>query len=107
MPALIIYLLLAIIGAVLPYAIFISWLINNGFDISLFFHSIINNPISLFAWADVLISAIVLIYFIITDKIQVPSNKRMLSIMATLLVGVSFGLPLYLYFRENYTNHIN
>ncbi|WP_230661658.1 DUF2834 domain-containing protein [Psychrobacter sp. I-STPA10] len=107
MPKSIIYLLLAVIGAVIPYTIFIFWLMNNGFNISLFFHSIIDNPISLFAWVDVLISAIALIYFIVTDKKPVPPNKRILSIIATLLVGVSCGLPLYLYFRENYTNNVN
>ena len=102
-----IYLLLAIIGAAIPYAIFISWLMSNSFDISLFFHSIIDNSISLFAWVDVLISAIALIYFIITDKTPVPQNKRMLNIIAILLVGVSCGLPLYLYFRVKFSKNIN
>lgn len=96
------FLLLAIIGAIIPYAILLSWIADNGFNLALLFESIFANKISVFGWADVVISAIVLIYFIISDTLPIPFNKKILAVLATFTIGVSCGLPLYLYFREQF-----
>ncbi|KXF80779.1 DUF2834 domain-containing protein [Enterovibrio coralii] len=98
MPA--IYLILAILGTLFPYAALVPWVIENGVNPSLFLADLLANPISVFAWIDVVISAIALIVFIITDGRQHDIRYRSLAIAGTLTIGVSFGLPFYLYLRE-------
>jgi hypothetical protein len=59
-----IYLVLCAIGAVLPYWQFVPWLMERGFNPTLFFREMVANRISAFFALDVLVSAIVLIIFI-------------------------------------------
>jgi len=95
-----IYLILAILGFIIPLSQFLLWLGENGLNISLLFETIINDRLSLFAWLDVIISAIVLIAFIIYEGVKIGMGKIWIPIVATLFVGVSFGLPLFLLLRE-------
>lgn len=94
------YLVLAILGALLPLAQFVPWVLVYGFNISLFFGELFANNISAFFGLDVIISAIVLIVFILVDSKRLAVSHAWLSIVATLCIGVSCGLPLYLYMRE-------
>ena len=57
-------------------------------------------PLSQFAWLDVIIAAIALIVFILVDGKRLKVKGRNWAIVATLCVGVSCGLPFYLYLRE-------
>jgi hypothetical protein len=94
------YLVLTVLGILLPYGAFVPWLVTNGADIKLLFSEATANPISIFAWLDVFISAIVLLVFIISDGVRNKVRYWYLPVLGTLLVGVSCGLPLYLYFKE-------
>lgn len=47
------YLVLTLLGILLPYGAFVPWLLANGLDITLLFSEAAANPISLFAWLDV------------------------------------------------------
>jgi predicted exporter len=58
------------------------------------------NPVSSSFALDVMISAIVLIAFIITQGRRDGVRSLWLPIAATLLLGVSCGLPLFLALRE-------
>ncbi|MDD1780225.1 DUF2834 domain-containing protein [Enterovibrio sp. ZSDZ35] len=98
------YLTVAIMGAIFPYAAFLPWLIENGVNPSQFIADLTRNPVSIFAWVDVVIAAITLIVFIITDGDRHQIRYRTLAIAGTLVIGVSFGLPFYLYLREKAVN---
>lgn len=98
------YLLITLLGILFPYAAFMPWLIAHGADIPLLWDQATANPISVFAWADVVISAAALLVFIVTDSIKNTVKHSYLAILGTLLVGVSCGLPLYLYLRERSAN---
>ncbi|BBN82224.1 hypothetical protein PA25_22090 [Pseudoalteromonas sp. A25] len=93
------YLMLALLGAIIPLGVFIPWLFDNGINIGLFYHNVAANPISLFAWLDVLIAAIVLIVFITVDAKKRQVTGYQFAILGTLCIGVSFGLPFYLYLK--------
>jgi hypothetical protein len=54
--------------------------------------------LSAFAWLDVVITAIVLIAVIREEKDRISS--WWLPVVATLIVGPSCGLPLFMYLRE-------
>ncbi|HCE3705901.1 TPA: DUF2834 domain-containing protein [Vibrio parahaemolyticus] len=94
------YLVLSVLGVLLPYGAFIPWIATNGLDIGLLFSEAVANPISIFAWLDVLVAAIVLLGFIVVDGQRHKVKYRYFAVFGTLSVGVSFGLPLYLYFKE-------
>lgn len=97
-----IYLLITLLGMLFPYAAFVPWLIAHGADIPLLWDQATANPISIFAWTDVIISATALLVFIVTDSIKNTVKYSYLAVLGTLVVGVSFGLPLYLYLRERH-----
>jgi hypothetical protein len=58
------YLALAVIGTVAPYAKFIPWLIEHGLDPRLFVAELFSTRVGGFFGLDVLISAVTLIAFI-------------------------------------------
>lgn len=95
-----IYIFLAIVGFILPFWQFGLWLLEFGFNLSLMFKSIIEDKLSLFAWLDVVISGVVLILFIVYEGIKQSMERLWIPILGTLCVGVSLGLPLFLFLRE-------
>ncbi|MDJ0519285.1 MAG: DUF2834 domain-containing protein [Okeania sp. SIO2F4] len=94
------YGLLCLCGFFLPYSQFIPWILEHGINIYLLFSEAISSRISTFAWLDVLISAIVLFGFIFYEGNQKKIKYLFFPILGTLTVGVSFGLPLFLFLRE-------
>jgi hypothetical protein len=48
----------------------------------------------------VVVSALALVVFIITEGRRIALSRLWLPIIATLLVGVSLGFPLFLYLRQ-------
>ncbi len=94
------YLFSSIVGFFLPYAFFLGWLQENGLNVSLFFSTITRENLSLFAWFDVLITALVLIAFVVVEGRRQQVPRIWLPIAGTCLVGPSFGLPLFLYQRH-------
>lgn len=94
------YFLLFIIGSVIPYYFFLPFLLKHGLDIKLIISELTANNISIFFGIDVIISAIVLIIYIIYDQSKIKVQYFALAILATLTIGVSSGLPLYLFLKE-------
>ncbi|WP_260260209.1 DUF2834 domain-containing protein [Vibrio intestinalis] len=94
------YLVLTFLGILLPYGALVPWLITNGLDIGLLLNDALVNPISIMAWLDVLVGVIALIGFILVDGHRHKVKYRYFAVLGTLSVGVSFGLPMYLYFKE-------
>ncbi len=93
-----VYLLLSVVGLVLPYWQFIAWLLAHGVDPSFFLREMLANRVAAFFAADVIVSAIVTIIFI--GREAKSATTRWVPTLATLVVGVSLGLPLFLYLRE-------
>jgi Terpene cyclase DEP1 len=94
------YLSLALIGAVLPYSQFLPWLAQHGPNIPLLLRELFATRMGAFFGLDVLVSAVVLIIFIRREGAARDMRNLWLPIGATCLVGVSCGLPLFLYLRE-------
>jgi hypothetical protein len=94
------YLLLCVIGAALPYSQFLMFLGENGLDPSLIVEQLFANRISAFFGLDVIVSAIALWVMIVVDGRRRGITHLWLPIVASLTVGVSLGLPLFLYMKE-------
>jgi hypothetical protein len=95
-----IYLALCILGGVLPYWQFVPWLFEHGLNLTLLVHELFINRISSFFGIDVIISAIAALVFMRVESSRCRIRNRWVPAVAGLLVGVSFGLPMYLYMRE-------
>lgn len=94
------YLLLCVIGVVVPYAEFIPWVSLHGFEPGLFAGELFATRIGAFFALDVVVSAVVLFVFIFAERAVLGIRHVWLPVIATLLVGVSLGFPLFLYMRE-------
>jgi len=95
-----VYLLLCFLGAILPYWQFIPWVAEHGLNLALMVHQLFANRISAFFGMDAIVSAVVLIVFMRVESARDGIGKRWIPILAVLGVGVSLGLPLFLYMRE-------
>ena len=95
-----IYLCLCILGTVLPYSRLGPWLATNGFDLPLFFAELFSTRIGAFFGLDVIVSTLVLFVFIAAEGRRLAIRMTWIPVVATLAVGVSLGLPLFLYIRQ-------
>ena len=94
------YLVCCVIGLVLPYSLFMPWLLEHGLNVTLFFRELFANRICAFFAMDVIVSAIVLIWFIQSEGKRLRVRFLWLPTVGTLVVGVSFGFPLFLFLRQ-------
>ncbi len=95
-----IYLTFAIIGLIIPYYFLFSFLGENGFNIPLLIQQLFANQISTFFAVDLIISIIVFWFYIYFEAAKFNMKNWWLYILTSLTVGLSFALPLFLYFRE-------
>jgi predicted exporter len=101
MPRKYLYLALFVIGAVVPYLSFVPWLMDHGFDISRMVEELFANRISAFFGLDVVISALALFVFVSFEGRRAGVKHTWAPVVATLTIGVSAGLPLFLFLRES------
>ena len=94
------FLILCIIGTILPYTQFISFFAENGLNLPLFFKNAFMNYISAGFALDLTVSAIVLIIFILSESKKLKIKNFWLPIISIFLVGISLAFPLFLYQRE-------
>lgn len=93
------YLALAIWGAVHPMSHFVAWFSENGLDLPGMidaWHA--NSATSGLVW-DLTIAAIALTVWILAEVAVRRNWEALLAVPATFLIGVSCGLPLYLFLR--------
>lgn len=102
-----VYAFLTVIGTVVPLSQFYKFLVENGLDFKLFFEDLFTNHISSFFGWDVIISAVVVLFFIIYEAKRLKIENFWISILGLLLAGVSCGLPLFLYIRDRRLDKIN
>jgi Terpene cyclase DEP1 len=94
------YLLLCVLGLLLPMSQFIPWLLEHGVDPARFVSDLFANRVSAFFGLDVIVSAVTLIVFAMATGRRERVPHLWAPVVGTLAVGVSFGLPLFLYLRE-------
>jgi hypothetical protein len=96
-----IYLVLFLLGCVLPLSQLAPWVVaHGGLDVRLFLADLFANHISGFFALDVIVSAVVVLSWTWDEWRRGRLRHPMLPVLATLLVGVSAGLPLALYLRR-------
>ena len=94
------YLALGVLGLLIPNAPFYPWLAEHGLDARMFVSDLFANGVSAFFGLDVILSAIVVALFVMVEGRRIGLRRLWIPIAAVCLVGVSLGLPLFLYFRQ-------
>lgn len=94
-----------VLGVVLPYASLVPWLAQHGLDVGL--RELLLTRIGAFFALDVVVSALVLFAFIFTERRALGIQRVWIPVIATFLVGVSLGLPLFLYMRQRHLDSTN
>jgi predicted membrane-bound spermidine synthase len=95
-----VYLVFCIIGTLLPCWKFVPWVLDHGVNVPLLFDELFATRIGAFFGLDVIVSAIVLLLFVAVEGRRIALPLLWLPTIATLLVGVSLGLPLFLFLRQ-------
>jgi Terpene cyclase DEP1 len=94
-----VYAALCVLGTAFPLYFLGSFVADEGLDPPAFFDQMTATDISLFAWADVAVSALAVIAFAVHRRAKGLATWW-LAVVATLTIGVSLGLPLLLLLRE-------
>jgi len=94
------YFGLCLLGLLIPNSAFWPWLVAHGPDPQLFLRDLFANGVSAFFGLDVVVSAVALTGFVLVEGKRIGLPRRWLPIVAACLVGVSLGLPLFLYQRQ-------
>ncbi|MBV7377456.1 DUF2834 domain-containing protein [Maritimibacter dapengensis] len=94
-----IYLALAIIGAVWPMYHFLTYLLGEGGSFSGMLAEWTDGPAVTGMALDLTIAGVTLVVFAIAETSVRRNWSALWAIPATLFIGVSCGLPLYLFLR--------
>ena len=94
------YLILAVIGGVVPYFFFLRWFGDNGVDLGNFISALFANDAAAGFTADILIASVV--FWIWAYGVAQARNIKnwWVVIILNLLVGLSCALPFFLYLRQ-------
>jgi hypothetical protein len=95
------YLILCLAGTLLPYSHIVTFLRQDGGDFPLFFERFYSTQGGGIFGMEVVVSLVVLWMFIFIEGRRARMKRLWLPVVASVLVGVSLGLPLFLYMREN------
>jgi hypothetical protein len=95
-----IYLALCVVGAIVPYAVFLPWVAEHGPPLGLLIREIFANRAAGSFAADVILSSVAFWAFVAIEGKRAGVPRLWLPVAANILVGLSLGLPLFLYMRE-------
>ncbi len=93
------YLVLAIPGLLAPWFFLLGFFGGQDRSPSLFLRLIFANDVASAVAVDLLVSALVFFCFVAIEGRRVGMKHRWVYVPLTLGVGLSLGLPLFLYFR--------
>lgn len=91
------FLVLAVLGFIAPYYFFLQ---VREFDLNALFQQFSASAILSGIAMDLLVSVIVYWFFMFTEAKKLEMKNPWVYLLATMFVGLSFALPLFLYFRE-------
>ncbi|MFT2092020.1 DUF2834 domain-containing protein [Paraglaciecola sp. 2405UD69-4] len=94
------YLILAIVGGIIPYLYFFQFIQLEGLNIPLFVTSLFVNGAAAGFSVDLLISSFVFWLFMFNESKNSSNPKPLFFIIINLTVGLSCALPAYLYVKS-------
>lgn len=95
-----IYLMLAIVGGILPWALLLPFVQANGFSLAGAGEILFANGLTGGLTADLVISSLVFWLYMLDQRRAGAGPNPILFILINLFIGLSCALPAYLYARE-------
>lgn len=97
-----VYLGFLILGSVVPWLFLFQFVQQSGLSLVTFLQQALANPVAIALTSDLLISTLVFFYFAWVELPQLKLSRWWwgLCAIATLAVGLSCSLPLFLYLRQ-------
>ncbi len=96
-----VFLILAVVGAVVPYIFFIQHFQVSGFGLGSFVGALFVNGAAGGFSADLLISSLVFWVVMFESRMRVTGPSPWPFLAVNLLIGLSCALPLYFAMRKN------
>ena len=97
-----VYVVLCFLAVALTYSRLIPYLLEGNVSFADFFKPLNADYITQFYMADLIVTAVVCIAFMLYEAKRIKMPKVWIPIASTFLVGISLGLPLFLYMREDH-----
>ncbi|MFN2507604.1 MAG: DUF2834 domain-containing protein [Chthoniobacterales bacterium] len=94
------YAALCIPGALLPWWQFLPWVAQHGANARLFFRHLFANGVSGAFALDLIVTAAAVCALILVEGRRLGLRYLWAPIAGTFIIGVSFGLPLFLFMRQ-------
>ena len=94
------YLVLAVVGAVVPYIFFVQHFSSEGFGLVGFAKAVFANPAAVGFASDLLITSSIFWIFMFQQHERRKGPRPVTFILLNLLIGLSCAFPAYLYARE-------
>jgi hypothetical protein len=91
----------SVLGTIIPFTIFVPWLLTNGLDVSLFVREWFSTPISKFFAADFIITWLAWLLFLLADHKKNDIKLWWIPFVGNFCIGLSFSVPFYLFLRED------
>lgn len=96
------YLWLCLIGSILPMSQLVLFVKGHGLDVALFFQQVFASPAASMFGFDVAVSLLALWVLTFVEGRQLNLPHLWLPLVASVTVGVSLGLPLFLLIRQSH-----
>lgn len=94
------YLVLAVVGAVLPYVFLVQHFASEGFSPGGLVTAVFANAAAAGFTADLLVTSLVFWVFMLHQRSREKGPRPLVFIALNLLLGLSCAFPAYLYARE-------
>ena len=98
-PLRIVYLALAVLGTVWPMSYFIAWFREHSWSLGGMIEAWHANDATSGLVYDLTVAAVTLTVWILAEAISRRDWLSLVAVPATYMIGVSCGLPLYLFLR--------
>lgn len=94
------YLAFAVLGFIVPPTLFGFYFVENGFDLGHMLDDAVANTVALAILCDITIAALVFLSWAVEEGPRLGIRRWWLIFPATLLIGLCFAFPLFMYWRE-------
>ncbi len=102
----IIYLILSIVGFMLPYSQLIPFIVDHGLNLSLFWSQLFANQASSDFAFDLFVSSVVFWIFVFKEGTKLRMKFLWVYVVVNLIIGLSCALPLFLGMRLSHLKNL-
>ncbi len=89
------YLLICILGILLPYSQYYPFYLENGLGLDLLFKEQFSTNATRFFGFDLLVTVLAAIAFMLSEAKKLKMKKVWIPILSIFMIGLSFGFPLF------------